>query len=380
MTRKIIFFSILFFWSCGSYARQVIYYAGQSYSSNHESIESLFQYTDAALSKSGVRKNLNQLIIERISNNPKYEFVAHDNDADSRRYGKATVLALSLDNEIVSVEKIDGKYKVLYQLSAQALYFDFYEKQVLGSYPFTLVFVDLFPGQPTKKQIQESVDGFLLRSNNNPLVTEFTKVVNGFEIPRAASRRFRIKSIEISGDAVGWIPESINPDDQKIIYGHEFSKYISTHLNLPVLPASIGRAIGNEMTAKFSNGDVYSLRIPEEDYAVSFKVNWFKRLISARNNVATVYVFGAGTEIRIYEPLSGKIYFNSPMKLGATKTVPVTQENIDDWAAVSGVMNQLFDEFAKNIRNPDKDWMRTHFGSDKSKEIKELSKLIGDSK
>lgn len=379
MNKTFYYLLFILFWPCHAYARQAIYYAGQSYSTNSESIPTLFKYTDSALGKEDVRINLNKQIMEMISNNPKYEFIAHEN-TDSRKFGKATVLALSIDNEIVSLEKIDGKYKILYELSAQALYFDFYEKQVLGSYPFTLTFVDLFSSQPTNKQVQESVDRFLLRSNNNPLVTEFTKLVNQSEIPQAASKRLRIKSIELSGDAAKWIPRSINPEDQKIIYGHEFSKYISTHLDLPVLPASVGRVIGNEMTAKFSNGDVYSLKIPEEDYAVSFKINWFKKLASAKNNVATVYVFGAGTEVRIYEPLSGKIYFDSPMKLGATKTVPATQENIDDWAAISGVMSQLFDEFAKNIRSPEKEWMKTHLGSDKSKEIKALNKLIGESR
>ena len=368
------------FFSSVAYSKQVIFYAGQSYSTNSESIPGLFKYTDAALSKNNARKNLNNLIIENITNNKNYEFVVHDNEADSRKFGKATVLALSIDNEIVSVEKIDGKYKVLYEISAQALYFDFYEKQVLGSYPFTITFVDLFDAQPTNKQIQNSVDGFLLRRENNPLVTEFSRVVNQFDIPQSASRRFRIKSIELSDEAVNWIPKSINPSDQKIIYGHEFSKYISTHLDLPVLPASVGRVIGNEMTAKFSNGDVYSLKIPEEDYAITLKIAWFKKIVSSNNNIATIYIYGAGTEIKIIEPLSGKVYLSSPMKLGATKTVPITQENTDDWAAISGVMTQLFDEFAKNIKAPQKSWMQTHLGSDKTNELKALNKLIGESK
>lgn len=371
---------IFAFWSCESVARQVVYYAGQSYSANSDAIGSLFPYTDAALSKIGVRKNLNGQVIGKITNNPKYEFVAHDNDADSRRYGKATVLALSIDNEIVSVEQIDGKYKVLYEISAQALYFDFYEKQVLGSYPFTLAFVDLFDKKPERKQIQDSVDGFLLRDDNNPLVAEFSRIVNQFDIPQSASRRIRIKSVDFSGEVATWIPRSIDPENQKIVYGHEFSKYLSTNLGLPILPASIGRVIGNEMTAKFSNGDVYSLKIPEEDYAIAVNVNWFKKLVSSKNNVATVYVFGAGTDIEIYEPLSGKRYFSSPMKLGATKTVPITQGNVDDWAAISAVMRQLFDEFSANIRSPDKSWMQTHLGSDKSRELKQLNKIIGESR
>lgn len=380
MRRGIACIAIALFFTSVACGKQVIYYAGQSYSANSESIPSLFKYTDAALSKKDVRINLNKLVIKNISNNPNYEFVSHDNNADSRRYGKATVLALSIDNEIVSIEKIDEKYKLLYVVSAQALYFDFYEKQVLGSYPFTIAYVDLFENKPTNKQIQTSVDKFLLRTNENPLVNEFSKIVNKFDIPQAANKRIRIKSVEIADDAKTWIPKSIGLDNQKIIYGHEFSKYLSTHLDLPILPASIGRVIGNEMSAKFSNGDVYSLKIPEEDYAVNLKINWFKKIVSSKNNVAIVYVFGSGTEIQIFEPLSNKKYFSSTMKLGSTKTVPATQENIDDWAALSEVMSQLFDQFAENIKNPDKGWMQTHLGADKTKELRELRKIIGESK
>jgi hypothetical protein len=51
-------------------------------------------------------------------------------------------LAFVLDREDVTVEPLAGGFKIVAQLSAQALFFDFREGAVIASYPFTTQFID----------------------------------------------------------------------------------------------------------------------------------------------------------------------------------------------------------------------------------------------
>ncbi len=44
-------------------------------------------------------------------------------------------------------------------------------------------------------------------------------------------------------------------------------------------------------------------------------------------------LFGAFFTAKVTEPFSGKVYFEQPLRKGATKVVPVTQWQVDQWSA-----------------------------------------------
>lgn len=351
-----------------------VFFAGQSYTSNNSSIDSSFKFTAKALSGTNADL-LNQQLVRNLSKNQKYQYVS-DALGNTKNSNKATALALALDGELVSIEKIGASYKLLYELSAQALYFDFYEKQVLGGYPFTLSFVEVFNQKPSDAQIQNAINGYLAFNGQSPLVTEFISVVGKSEIPNPANKRIRVKIVTIDQSVKSWLSNANQFDDLAVRYGNEFGKYLGKNQNISVLPASTGRAIGNEMAARFANGDVFQLKIPDEDYSIDISIKGFKKVEASKTNVATVFIYGAFTEISVSEPMSGKNYFMSPVKLGASKTVPISQANTDDWAAMNETLIQLFDEFTSQITIRNKDWQSSHLGSNKTKELESLHTLI----
>lgn len=351
-----------------------IYYAGQSFTSNSSSIASNFKFTVNSLDTVNT-ENLNRYVLQGLEKNHKYHYTS-DALGDSKNAGNATALALSLDSELVSVVKIGSLYKLLYELSAQALYFDFYEKQVLAGYPFTLSYVEVFDQQPTHEDIQRTVNKFLFEGGQNPLGREFVSVVSKADVPNPSSKRIRVRNVDIEPAAQAWLPDVEQVENIKNRYGHEFGKYLGTNQSISVLPASAGTTIGNAMAARFANGDVYQLKIPEEDYQIDIVIKGFKKLQASKTNIASVYVYGAFTEIVFKEPLSGKEFFRSPVKLGATKTIPVTQTSTDDWASANEALIQLFDEFTKQINSGNKAWQLSHMGSDQSGAMNDLFKLL----
>ncbi len=57
-------------------------------------------------------------------------------------------------------------------------------------------------------------------------------------------------------------------------------------------------------------------------------------------------LFGAFFTAKVTEPFSGKVYFEQPLRKGATKVVPATQWQVDQWSASYETLLAGLDAFA----------------------------------
>jgi hypothetical protein len=114
---------------------------------------------------------------------------------------------------------------------------------------------------------------------------------------------------------------------------NEFSKLLSSETGVGLLPPAMGEAIGGVMALRFSDQRVYQLKIPSADYLVKLRVDRLASRVLEETPAMKNLLFGAVFNISVIEPLSGRIYFDQPLRKGATKVVPATQTEIDTWAA-----------------------------------------------
>jgi hypothetical protein len=114
------------------------------------------------------------------------------------------------------------------------------------------------------------------------------------------------------------------------------------------------------MAARFADGSVFDLKIPDPDYSIALRLDGLKKVVASTTATADVYVYGAFITFTVVEPLSGRRYFDRQVKLGATKTIFKNSPLVRDWPAYAAVIDQLFDEFSKAISGPDVDWGRSH--------------------
>jgi hypothetical protein len=356
-----------------------VYFAGFAYTGNAADVKSTLPVTSRVLDADGgaaLNASLKTALTGRSYPGYVLVFDHLGNVADGNNN---TALALSIDRETTSVEQIGNQYKVLVELATQALFFDFSEKQVLGAYPITLQSIDVMSHAPARADLDRMMRRLITGTDAMSLVPAFASRLASIALPNAATRRLRVMRVDVLPEALKMAPAAYktSPDRLAAQAAHEFGKFLAENQHVALLPYSPGNAIGGAMAARFADGRVYQLTIPDADYAIVLTLRGFKRIDQPGTAIGKAIVYGAFVDIGVSEPLSGKSYFNHQVKYGATKVVPVTQANVDDWAASYETLLLLFDDFTRAVGKPDASWAATHLGDRNARtDLTKLKELI----
>jgi hypothetical protein len=294
-------------------------------------------------------------------------------------HGSATVLAFALDRESISVEQIGTKHKLVTELSAQALFVDFREMAVVATFPIVVQAIDILDAPPTSEQIAQAVRDLYLGDGKANIFAAFSATLADTQLNPTIERRVRVVDATIADGARAAMPALAGaaPGVAEAALAQDFSKFLSVNQRIPVLPTSKGHAIGNRMAARFADGTVYTLSIPEADYAISLRLDELKRVDYASNAAGRSLIYGAFMQVRVEEPLTGKVYFDARLRNGATKSVPASQQNIDDSAAYQDALLALMDRFTVALTDSDPAWAEKHAGDRAvAKQMKELEKVL----
>jgi hypothetical protein len=241
----------------------------------------------------------------------------------------AIVLAAALDREMSSVENIGGKYKLVAEVAVQALFFDFREKQVIASYPVTLQYIDSFNAKPTDAQIDAVFEHMLYGNGAANLPQEFARTLTNARLSNAAARRLQVVGVEFADDARAMLPAPELESGWRNMLASEFTKILSAETGIGMLPPASGQAIGGAMAARFADGRVYQLKIPDADYQVKLHIDRFATRTLEETAAVKVLLFGTVFGVSVIEPLSGKVYFDQPLRKASTKTMPASQTEVE---------------------------------------------------
>lgn len=345
-----------------------VYFAGVAYTSNAATIKQAFPHVSAALSRGGDAA-LNQRVRTLLQSQTLPETIAFDSLGSIKDAANSTALALGLDRETTSVEHIGDVYKLRVEVSAQALFFDFKEKQVLGSFPFIIDFIDVSATPPSDEQIQTAYHNLLFGApGQHDLASEFAKTLAHASVPSAANKHLRVTSSTLGPKALDYLHQyapqvDATPLPQEV--AEAFGTYLGTNQHLSVLPFSSNQALGSSMAARFIEGEAYDLKIPEADYEIHLNVAGFKKIAQSQTNVDALFLYGAFVDVTVLEPLSGKVYFSQRVKQGESKTVPITQTSVDDWPPTHDTLLSLFDNFTRSLSDSNNPWLKSGLSDDK---------------
>lgn len=365
-----------------AYAAQgTVYFAGIAFTGNASDTEHEFPHLSHLLDGAAATQ-VNAGIRRQIDSHPGPTHVSFDQLGSIKDASNATALALAVDRESASVEHVGSLYKVRLEVSAQVLFFDFKEKQVLGSLPLVLDYVDVKASTPSDADIDAGFRSMVLDTTSpSGLSAQFAAALARAQVPNAATRHIRVTSVTLADKGKEYLRQyapSVNEDAFRVQVAQEFGKYLSSNQKLAILPYRSNRAIGSNMAARFVEGDAYDLKIPEADYEISLDLAGFKKVEQGSNSVNAVYIYGAFVDVTVREPLSGKIYFQQRVKQGATKEVPVTQTSVDDWAASYESLLLLFNNLTQAISSPGNAWTKSALpeGAETKTQLSSLAELI----
>lgn len=358
-----------------------VYFAGVVFTNAAASVQQTFPHASAALSADG-NTRLNQSIRQQLQTQAAGLDVVFDDLGSIKDASKSTALALGIDRESTSVEHIGNVYKLRVEIAAEALFFDFKEKQVLGGFPFTIDFIDTTSAPPTDDEIQKAYDGIIFGApGRHSLTSEFAATLAHIQVPNAANKHLRVTSVTLGTKATTYIQQEAPQTDLASMpaqFADAFGKSLAANQHISILPYSSNQAIGSSMAARFVEGDAFQLKIPDADYEIHLDVAGFKKVNQAQSAAETMYLYGAFVDVSVTEPLSGKIYFSQRIKQGVTKTVPLSQTTMDEWAPAHESLLILFDNFTRALSSGHSDWAKSALPDtpDAKSQLTSLSELI----
>jgi hypothetical protein len=333
--------------------------AGFAYSGDNQSIDSRFPYSrhvETSLGAAGV----NGLIRQVIATAPPKGFELATDLVELKGSDQVVTVALVMNGETVSTEQFGGYSKVFIQLRAQAMFFDFKTMTVLRAYPFSVAYVDLLDHAPTEEELTSRVRTLYLGAGNTPgIVSRFVDALGKASLPAQVPRFLQVSQVSVSDDVRKALPAELanKPGLAETWLADMFGEAISSRTGVPILPYAKGYAIGKVMSMRIADSTVYELKLPEPDYAISVDLTRFGRFEHAKVAAGTSYIYASKANIKV-QVASGRVLLDSEFKNGEVKTVPASQQTVDDFPAYSDSVRGLFTKLSNVWAGANDPWLK----------------------
>lgn len=342
---------------------QEVAMAGLAFSGDASTLEQRFPYSrsyEAMTKASG--KLVYQKISEAISLTPPKNFTLTSDIAELKGRDQAIVSALVLNSETVSLERFGEIRKLFVLIRGQAMFFDFKSKTVIRSYPVSFAYIDNFNRDPSNSEIQERVRLVFEGANGKPgLISRFAAVLSDASVPAQAKNSLQVSKVTLSPELISNLPAYLATSQtvSDTWAADIVAEAISTRIGVPIIPYSKGYAVGNIMSLRISDGEVFDLKLPKADYEIEVDFKGFKKIQYSKNGAGSAYIYGAYADILIQEPLTSTNYLKTSLKNGEIKIVPASQSYVDDFPAYYDSLNGLFVKLAQTIEGKENSWIKS---------------------
>lgn len=340
-----------------------VYFAGVAYTTNAADINTAFPHVSQLLEQHGRTQQFDQALRQALQRAQLPERVVFDALGSTSNATGADALALALDGETTTTLHIGSVYKLRVEVSGQALFFDYYAKQVLGGFPFIVDYITALPAPPTNADITTAFQRLVFGGNaKGTLIGAFVQALQEAAVPNPAAKHLRVTSVTLGPKALTYLSTYAPHVDVQALpkrIAQSFSMYLAANQHLALLPYASNQALGAQMAMRFAQGNVFDLKIPQADYAITLDVAGFKQLLASQTSAATVYLYGAFVNVNVAEPLSNHVYFAQLIKQGETKTMPAGTAAPASWPPTYDTLKALFSNFTDSLTDRANPWRRS---------------------
>ncbi|QND87301.1 Uncharacterized protein ChrSV_5083 [Chromobacterium vaccinii] len=357
-------------------------FAGLSYSGDSKSIPARFPYSLKLEKTLAARGNpLNKQLAAKLAADKPLHFDLNQQGLTSLKgQDQAIVATLLITGETVSAERFGNVAKLMTQVRAQAMFFDFKNMTVLRAYPLSFAYLDLIDHYPSEREMQDRFAALYYGEQDKPgILQRFADIMHEAAVPDQVPRFLQVAKVRIGDDARKALPPELTrtPGTAETWAADLFAENLSSKTGVPLLPYTKGYAIGNTLSMRVSEGDVFMLKLPEADYAITLDIPKLRRITSGEVAAGTSYIYGAYAHVNIQEPVSGKNYLDADFKNGEIKLVPASQDTIDDFPAYHEAIKGLFAKLADNLAGNRNGWLKSSTSaSDIDKQIQSTQQLL----
>tara|TARA_B100000530_G_scaffold316480_1_gene246811 strand:- start:224 stop:1396 length:1173 start_codon:yes stop_codon:yes gene_type:complete len=360
-----------------------VFYSGFSFSNLYVSNKSQAKFTSEIIQEKDPDVNIdiisNKLLKKVRSSTFRNIDINTNNLLDFDKYpNNAVVMSVALQHEEFTQEfnYSTNIYNGFYDAYFQIIFYDFSERKLIASIPFDFEIQMLSETKLDKNQILNQIRDFYL--NEDPF-SDLDRKINEFNIKRKYNNRIGVTKVSIQDKAFDEMPPGSENylESYKNLVAQTFSKRLSKHHNIAIVPFMEGQAIGKSMKLKFVQSDeIYSIKLPNPDYHIHINLKGFKKVLAKSSDAEDLYLYGSFIDLKIFQPDLNKIYFDEGLR-GVTKIkIPKGQAEVNDWRKYYYNLEILFNNFSKNIINQDKQWLKETTKNKIKKNLKKLNTLL----
>lgn len=416
--KRFILFSLIILFSKNVVAIKTdVVLTGFSINAEYRDLEKSAYYTNKLLEKYQGRQNIidKTLQNEIRSNTFNHINILEDSSLISNETSKIA-MSIFLDQELFEefklpeedCKKINITNCYIYNINNyfQIIFFDFDKMTFLKAIPFQSIYISdpspkLDDDQIVNLFIKSYEDGKWLRdpSSNQVLKNNndtFVSIMKDIKINEYYDFYIGVNPsvdgfIVNKDKVVTLIPDSIvdNIHLLKRNVANTFLGELALKHNLVVVPYFEGVGVGNKIRGKYADQtEAFLLQIPEPTYFIDFNLRGFvkqKYKKDAKVKGLTWYVYGAGINLRFYEPLMNKEYLSIKMTKADFKKIPdiLTLNKTNEYINIINLTYKpLAIEFANIINsdfknNEDLEWLnKITKNQTKKNEILEFKKFV----
>lgn len=297
--------------------------------------------------------------------NPAYYQLNLDQLVDRRR-GYSVSMAMVIDDENTVIEQVNGLYKVVIEISAKAVVFDFdeEEKAIIAVYQLPIdSYVDVFEQPPTQAQLASM---FQLRAYQagDSVVTRFLSMIEGINIKQKYAQEIGMGQVSFADKALPLLPDNwLNAQGQdasadiKFALANRFAGFLSANQRVSVIP-TVDNSLG-VMALRFTGESLDTLlTLPEVDYTLDIHVRGFRKVTGQQNQVGRADLYASGIEVRLShnQPGGPSVIFDQRLKSGVWKKVLQNQQLDSDWSYFEEALYLLFQQTSEGITTSRTQW------------------------
>jgi hypothetical protein len=334
-------------------ANSPLVYAGFAFSGDYQNRAQLYP-SSAELAND--KEYLDRLLREKLQARPELMRRVTFEDGNSKL--DLSSVAFALVQETVETQRLDGKYWVILTMQANVLAFNKRSNSLVASYPVRMRFTTVRDTEPTPAERMEIVrDAY---TSPDPKRNIFDQWLNRFEkvaIRDGAVKYLRVTDIGIEPDAEKVIVESgKNVAAIKNQVANFLEEAISESAHIPVVPNSVGEAIGSKM-CRFANGEELMLVLPQPDFSLKFVIRGFaSKKLEKPEYFQDIYRV-KGT-VALEQPDLNKVFLNEQVFNTDFVTRPRRANmQVSDWDQYYKTLQSLLYGMAKEMTKVEDAWL-----------------------
>lgn len=375
-------FATCFLLASAASAKTSVMYSGLAFRGNAGEVQDRYPSSLALANQpaaAGGRISLfRKLLLEaaRATSPPNYT-IQFEGTQDLKK-GQGLTLALAIDRESVSIEKLPNEYKILVDINAQLIFFNYEKKSrsVVATFPIVASGVTTSEATPSQEKISELVKRVIIGPpliGGTTIIHEFKEALASYPVKPQYKLRVGVTDVEIGPASESFLPDwaQKDQDPMKLALAQMFSRYLSRNQKVSVVPYGVkdeetkerqkDGAVGGTMTVQFANGDIDDFKLPSPDFGVKLNLTGFKKVLYGETAAEESWIYGAYVTVEGVMQSREKVYLDAPFKQGLTRQIPTTQTSVDDWPTYYEVLNALMDGLTTELnKKPSKKWLKSH--------------------